>query len=88
MAIRLSDAAAALMAGDVGLRRALAGAHMTFYTGTQPTSANNAIGTAQPIVAFTKDDSVQTEETLATWELVSSAITRPARLSPPQLDNI
>lgn len=88
MAIRLSDAAAALMAGDVGLRRALANAHMTFYTGSQPSSANSGIGTSQPIVAFTKDDSVLTEETLATWQIVFSAITGTAGLSSLKLDNI
>jgi hypothetical protein len=88
MAIRLSDAAAALMAGDVGLRRALADAHMVFYTGTQPSSANSGIGTAQPIVAFTLDDSVMTEETLATWEIVFSGLTGTAGLSALTLDNI
>lgn len=88
MAIRLSDAAAALMAGDVGLRRALANAHMVFYTGTQPSSANSGKGTSQPIVAFTKDDGVLTEETLATWEIVFSAITGTAGLSSLKLDNM
>lgn len=88
MAIRLSDAACALMAGDVGLRRALANAHMVFYTGSQPSSANSAKGTAQPIVAFTKDDSVLTEETLATWVITFSAITGTAGLSSLTLDNM
>jgi hypothetical protein len=88
MAIRLSDAAAALMAGDVGLRRALANAHMVFYTGSQPATANDAKGTAQPIVAFTGDDSVLTEEALATWVITFSAITATAGLSSLKLDNI
>jgi hypothetical protein len=88
MAIRLSDAACALMAGDVGLRRALANAHMVFYTGSQPSSANSGKGTAQPIVAFTKDDSVHTEETLATWEIVFSGLTGTAGLSSLKLDNM
>lgn len=88
MAIRLSDAACALMAGDVGLRRALANAHMVFYTGSQPSSANSSIGTSQPIVAFTKDDSVLTEETLATRAIVFSGLTGTAGLSALKLDNI
>jgi len=88
MAIRLSDAACALMAGDVGLRRALANAHMVFYTGSQPSSANSGIGTSQPIVAFTKDDNVLTAETLATWEIVFSGLTGTAGLSALKLDNM
>lgn len=88
MAIRLSDAAAALMAGDVGLRRALANAHMVFYTGSQPSSANSGIGTSQPIVAFTVDDGVLTEETLANWEVVLSGIAGTAGLSSLTLDNM
>jgi hypothetical protein len=61
---------------------------MVFYTGSQPSSANSAKGTAQPILAFTKDDSVLTEETLATWTIVFSAITGTAGLSSLKLDNI
>ena len=88
MSIRLSDAAAALMAGDVGLRRALANAYMVFYTGSQPSSANGSIGTSQPIVAFTLDDGVMTEETLAQWEIVFSGISGTAGLISLKLDNI
>lgn len=68
MAIRLSDAACALMAGDVGLRRSLAGAHITFYEGQQPDSANDNIGTSQSIISFTLNDSVWTGETRAQWK--------------------
>ena len=53
MAIRFSDAATALMAGDCGLRRALSNASITFYTGSQPDSANTGYGTSQPIISFT-----------------------------------
>jgi len=69
MAIRFSDAATALMAGDVGLRRALSGAHLVFYTGTQPTSGNSSIGTSQPIIAFTVNDGVYVADTKAQWKV-------------------
>lgn len=88
MSIRLSDAATALMAGDVGLRRALSNAHMVFYTGAQPSSANSGIGTSQPIVAFTKDDNALTEETPSGWEIVFHSLTGEAGLSSLKLDNM
>lgn len=69
MAIRFSDATVALMAGDVGLRRALAGGHLTLYTGSQPASANDSIGTAQPIISFTKDDGVYVAGIRAQWKV-------------------
>ena len=87
MAIRLSDAAAALTAGDVGLRRALANAHMIFFTGTQPSSANSSAGTSQPIIAFTKDDGVLTAETRPQWELVLSGIAGTAVVTGVLIDN-
>jgi len=52
VSIRLSDAAAALVIGDTGLRGAITGCKINLYTGTQPTSANDAVGTAQPIICF------------------------------------
>lgn len=66
MAIRFSDAATALMAGDSGLRRALANASITFFTGTQPASANDSYGTSQPIISFTLADGQLTSEVIAT----------------------
>jgi hypothetical protein len=65
MAIRFSDAATALMAGDTGLRRALSNASVTFFTGTQPASANESYGSAQPIISFTLSDGVLTQEVQA-----------------------
>lgn len=62
MAIRFSDAATALMAGDSGLRRALSNASITFYTGSQPASANDSYGSSQPIISFTLSDGVLTPE--------------------------
>ncbi len=85
--IRFSDAAAALLAGDGGLRRALSGAHMVFYTGTQPASANATPGTSQPIISFTKDDGVFVAETRPQWEIVFSGITGTAGLSSLKIDN-
>ena len=52
MAIRLSDAAAALTIGDTGLRGAINLCKIIFYTGAQPSSANDSIGSAQPIITF------------------------------------
>lgn len=52
MAIRLSDAAAALTIGDVGLRSAINLCKINFYTGVQPVSANDSIGASQPILTF------------------------------------
>jgi hypothetical protein len=57
VAIRLSDAAAALVIGNTGLRGAITGAKINFYTGAQPTSANDSIGTAQPIITFSSGGS-------------------------------
>jgi hypothetical protein len=65
MAIRYSDAATALQAGDSGLRRALSNASITFFTGTQPTSANDSYGSSQPIISFTLADGVLTQEVIA-----------------------
>jgi hypothetical protein len=62
MAIRFSDAATALQAGDAGLRRALANCSLTFFTGTQPTSANDSYGSSQPIISFTNADGVLTAD--------------------------
>lgn len=87
MAIRLSDAATALMADDVGLRRALSGAHMVFYTGTQPTSANDTPGSSQAIIAFTLDDGVYVAETRPVWSGVLSGLAGTAGLTSVKLDN-
>jgi len=87
MAIRLSDAAAALMAGDCGLRRALSGAHMVFYTGTQPTTANDTPGSSQAIIAFTQDDGVYVAETRPVWSGVLSGLAGTAGLSSIVMDN-
>jgi hypothetical protein len=65
MAIRFSDAATALMAGDAGLRRALSNAKIVFYTGSQPTSANDSYGSAQPIIAFSVSDGAVTDDVQA-----------------------
>lgn len=68
MAIRYSDAAAALLAGDMGLRRVFANCHMVLYEGTQPTSANDTIGSSQPLISVTNSDGVWTAETRAQWK--------------------
>lgn len=73
--IRLSDSAAALMADKAGLRKALANAQIIFFTGTQPASANDAAGTSQPIIAFTKDDGVLTVEVAPQWKFTMSNVT-------------
>jgi hypothetical protein len=52
VAIRLSDAAAALTIGDTGLKGAISGGRIHFYTGSQPASANDSIGTSQPIIGI------------------------------------
>jgi len=55
VSIRLSDAAAALVIGDTGLRGAITGCKIHFYTGSQPASANDSIGTSQAVIAFTAE---------------------------------
>ena len=75
MAIRFSDAATALMAGDSGLRRALSNASITFFTGSQPTSANDSYGSSQPIISFTLSDLQQTQEVRATAQFDVAGIT-------------
>lgn len=87
MAIRYSDATTALIAGDVGLRRALSGAHLVFYTGTQPSSANNTPGTSQAILAFTIGDGVYVAETQATWQTTLSGWASGGGLSSIKIDN-
>lgn len=75
MAVRFSDAATALMAGDLGLRRALSNCSMTFFTGSQPTSANDSYGSAQPIISYTLTDGVLTQEVTALALLDFTGIT-------------
>lgn len=53
MAIRFSDAATALIIGDTGLKGAITGSKIHFFSGSQPSSANDSSGTSQPIIAFT-----------------------------------
>jgi hypothetical protein len=88
MAIRFSDAATALMAGDVGLRRALANATVTFFTGDQPASANTGYGSAQPIISFTKDDAVYTPNIEQTWKVTFSTYTPTTTIDTVKIDNL
>jgi hypothetical protein len=81
MAIRYSDAATALQAGETGLRQALSNANITFFTGTQPTSANDSYGSSQPIINFTLADGVLTNETKTVWETTLSGLTGTAGFS-------
>jgi hypothetical protein len=78
MAIRLSDAATVLVAGDGGLRRALANCAVTFYTGTQPTTANDSVGSSQPIIAFTNADAQHVVSVRPIWTVTFSAYTSNA----------
>lgn len=75
--LRMSDALTALMAGDVGLRRALSNCYVNFYTGSQPTDANQApIG--QKIIAFRKGTlgtEVVTMPVRPEWKLTLSGTT-------------
>jgi hypothetical protein len=75
MSVRFSDAAIALQIGDVGLRRALSNASITFFTGSQPASANTGYGTSQPIISFTNADAQLVPETRARWEVTFSDTT-------------
>ena len=88
MSIRFSDAATALMAGDVGLRRALANSNITFYTGTQPTTANDSIGSSQPIISFTNADAVFTANVEQTWRVTFSAYTPTTNITAVKIDNL
>ncbi len=75
MSIRLSDAATFLVSGDAGIRRVFNGMHITFYTGAQPTSANDGIGSSQPIISFTESDQVFTPQKNAMWKITFSSVT-------------
>jgi len=86
MAIRMSDALTALITGDVGLRNAISGAQIVFYTGSQPTSANDTPGSSQAILAFTESDGVYVAEVPAQYTFVFSGITGTAGLSAITLD--
>lgn len=92
MAIRFSDAATALMAGDVGLRRALSNASITFYSGVQPSvadgGANASIGSAQPIISFTKDDGVYVADREQTWQVTFSGYTPTTTITAVKIDNL
>ncbi len=81
MAIRYSDAAARLITDEIGLRRALNGCHIVFFTGNQPSSANADAGSSQPIISFTLDDGVYTAEKRPTWQFTLSAILAETTIS-------
>ncbi len=69
------------MAGDIGLRRAIYGSHITFFTGSQPASANSTIGSSQPIITFTKADGVYTPEVKASWQAEFSSVSGTATIT-------
>lgn len=75
MAIRFSDALNSRLAGKEGLRKLLSNSQIIFFTGSQPTSANDSKGTSQEIIAFTSGDLQLTEEVLGTAEFDLTGIT-------------
>jgi hypothetical protein len=91
MAIRQSDALTYLSAGDVGIRRALANAHLTFFTGQQPLSANTGYLTngSQPIISFTLDDLIYAPTVDHVWKATFSAYTAgPTSIVSVNIDGI
>lgn len=75
MSIRYSDAALASLAGDVGLRQLVSGAKIIMFTGSQPSSPNESIGSAQPIVTFTDDNGLYVAEIQSQWSYSLSGLT-------------
>ena len=74
MAIRFSDAAAAMLAGDTGLRLGISNFYLDFFVGTQPTYANDAEA-GQKIISFRKATAgvdVFIADTQAQWKVTLS----------------
>lgn len=74
MAIRYSDAMTNMLAGEFGLRQCINGSNITLFTGSQPTSANDTSGAAQPIISLTSSDGVYTPNVDAKWQATFSAL--------------